>query len=260
MYHDHVGSRTPMSLSELIAGVEAHEKTLTVVDPSPGVVDALRDHFSDRNVAVEAGRMDAGPEDYVVLADDGEFVVATSVDDLLEPEEPTEPSFADHDYRPIIDHLDETMFTSYDRGRMLAASREIEDRAWRVGRGELHAGFQYGSNFEPQREAYERLGGRDDLTVHAYVHASGDDPAPVEDVNVHHESDAEVRETWVVAFDGGGVEESKCALVAEERDGGFFGFWTYDPSTVDYVVNHLRATYVTTEEDGGHEAPGSGRS
>ena len=50
-----------MSLRELVGGVEAHEKTLTVFDPAPGAVEALRGHFEDRNLVVEAGSAD--PED-----------------------------------------------------------------------------------------------------------------------------------------------------------------------------------------------------
>jgi hypothetical protein len=149
-----------MSLTELIAGVEAHEKTLTVVNPGEGVTDSLREHFGDRNLVVEEASVASGPDEYMVLGDGEEFVSAAAVDELLDPDS-TEPGFSNRGYRSILDALDETMFTSYDRGRMLAASREIEDRAWRVGEGELHAGFQVGANLASQREVYERLGEHD---------------------------------------------------------------------------------------------------
>jgi hypothetical protein len=228
-----------MSLRELIEGVEAHEKTLTVFGPGPGAVDALRAHFEDRNLVVEAAPVQAGPSGYAVLGSGDEFVSAVSVDDLLDP-----GGGSDDAYRPILDHLDETMFTSYDRGRMLAASREIEDRAWRVESGRLHAGFQYPSNVEPQRDAYERLGRRGDLDVHVYV-APGDPIDPLSDVTLHVEDVDEIRRSWFVAFDGGGLTEYMCALVAEEREEGFYGFWTYDPGTVEYAINHLETTYAT---------------
>jgi hypothetical protein len=246
-----------MTLRELIEGVEAHEKTLTVFDPEPGAVEALRDHFGDRNLVVERASAEQGPRNYAVLGRDDEFVTSVGVDALLDPDEPTESGMVDAPYRPILNHLDETMFTSYDRGRMLAASREIEDRAWRAESGTLHAGFQYSSNVVPQREAYERLGNRGDLDVHVYV-ASGDPIDPLDGVTLHVEDCAEIRRSWFVAFDGGGLRENMCALVAEERaeKEGFYGFWTYDPSTVDYVLNHLTVTYATPESDDSQAASG----
>jgi DICT domain-containing protein len=246
-----------MTLRELIEGVEAHEKTLTVFDPDPGVVKALRAHFGDRNLVVERADAERGPRNYAVLGQDDEFMTAVAVDTLLGSEGRSETGMVDAPYRPILDHLDETMFTSYDRGRMLAASREIEDRAWRSESGTLHAGFQYPSNVKPQRGAYERLGNRGDLSVHVYV-ASGDPLDPLDGVTLHVEDCEEIRRSWFVAFDGGGLRENMCALVAEEREGqeGFYGFWTYDPSTVDYVLNHLEVTYTAQESDDGKTASG----
>jgi DICT domain-containing protein len=246
-----------MTLRELIEGVEAHEKTLTVFDPDPGVVEALRAHFGDRNLVVERASAARGPRNYAVLGRDDEFVTAVGVDAFLDPDDRSDAGMVDAPYQPILDHLDETMFTSYDRGRMLAASREIEDRAWRAEKGTLHAGFQYPSNVEPQREAYERLGNRGDLSVHVYV-APGDPIDPLDGVTLHVEDCAEIRRSWFVAFDGGDIRENMCALVAEEREGldGFYGFWTYDPSTVDYVLNHLEVTYAVPESDDSQTASG----
>ena len=232
-----------MSLRELVGGVEAHEKTLTVFDPAPGAVEALRGHFEDRNLVVEARSADPGPRNYAVLGRDDEFVAAVDVDDLLDPTDREVSGVVEEAYRPILDHLDETMFTSYDRERMLTASREIEDRAFRVASGELHTGFQLTSNVEPQRDAYERLGARGDLSVHAYCAPAGDID-PLDDVTLHVEDVTELRRSWFVVFDGGGRRENMCALVAQERGDGFYGFWTYDPETVDYALKHLRVTYV----------------
>ncbi|PSQ59906.1 MAG: histidine kinase, partial [Halobacteriales archaeon SW_9_67_25] len=40
----------------------------------------------------------------------------------------------------------------------------------------------------------------------------------------------------------------RCALLAEEREERtFYGFWTYDGSTVEYVLDHLRARYWVGE-------------
>jgi DICT domain-containing protein len=240
-----------MSLRELIAGVEAHEKTLTVFNADDGVVEALRERFADRNLSVEGATAADGPRSYAVLSDDDEFVTAVSVADVLADEPARSVGFADATYRPVLDHLDETMFTSYDVDQMVSASREIEDRAWRAGRGSLHAGFQTLSTLASQRDTYDRLGAHDGLEVHAYAYPDrtydGEFPFAV-----HLDRSEELERTWFVAYDGGGVAENKCALVAEERDPRrFYGFWTYDEDTVDYVVDHLERTYALAETDGG---------
>jgi hypothetical protein len=238
-----------MSLTELIAGVETHQKTLTVFNPDAGLVDALSDHFADRNVVVQAEKTDHGPSNYVVLGEDDDFLTAAGVQSLLSDAE-TRPGFESASYDSVLDHLDETMFTSFSKGRMLAASREIEDRAWRVGAGELHSGFQTVSVLKGELDVYERLGSRDDLNVHAYAYPDTDLP-DCEHFTLHPERTEEIEKSWFVAYDGGGVDENKCALLAEEREDGFYGFWTYGADTVDYLLDHLTATYVRTEADGG---------
>lgn len=241
-----------MSLSELIAGVEEHELTLTVYN-TEDVVSDLRERFADRNLAVETGETDAGPERFVALDKDGRFVGAAGLDELLEDPEPKRASFDSDPFRPILDQLDETLFTSYSRSKVLAASREIEDRAWRVGKGQLHAGFQRVSTLVTQLETYSALGARDALTVHTY--ATPDTELPKQDEFViHTEETNEIANTWFVAFDGAGLDTNKCALVAEERaPGEFYGFWTYDPDTVEYIITHLSTTYLRLDADGGNE-------
>jgi len=247
-----------MSLSELISGVESYEKTLTVFNADEEVVEALRERFADRNLTVTAATTEAGPRQYAVLGLDGEFVTAISVSDALTVggEEET-VGFADAPYQPVVDQLDETMFTSYSVRKMVAASREIEDRAWRVGRGELHAGFQTISTLVSKNGAYGRLGDRDGLDVHVYAYPDEEPPAEPS-YTLHTSHSDEIRDSWFVAFDGGGVDESKCALVAEEREPRqFYGFWTYDADTVDYVLDHLQHTYALNGTDGGPSGSGS---
>lgn len=239
-----------MSLSELIAGVAAHQKTLTAVNASPGVVDSLREYFVDRNVRVVEEASEQTPKNYIVLGQGDEFLTATSVANLL-ADEHVDPGFENASYRPVLDEMDETMFTSFDIGRMVAASREIEDRAWRAGSGQLHAGFQRLSTLETQREVYDRLGSRGDLDVHVYGAPDVDVPATT-GIRVHVEDTPEIRESWFVVYDGGGVDSNKCALLAEERGSRqFYGFWTYGGDTVDYIIDHLTTSYAFAETDGG---------
>ena len=257
-----------MSLIELISGVEAREATLTVFDSGADTADTLAEHFVDRNVRVVDGSADEGPDGYAVLSRGGEFVTAVAVGDLLpgygaENDGETAVAAPGREARknsgptrvgkPILDHLDETMFTSYSREDMVAASREIEDRAWRVGTGELHAGFQTLEVLTGEANTYNRLGEKDELDVHAYAAAEGDTP-DADHYAVHIGRSAEIRETWFVAYDGGGYDDAKCALLAEERaPGEFYGFWSYDPETVDTIIEYLRERYQSSETADGDE-------
>jgi hypothetical protein len=263
-----------MSLIELIAGVEARKATLAVFNADPEVTTALREHFADRNIRIVGERSEAGPDGYAVLSRDGEFVTAVAVDELLPGRGGTADAGAGgedaaetgedgdgelgppEDGRiggPILDHLEETMFTSYSRGDMVAASREIEDRAWRVGSGELHAGFQTLDVLSGESDTYDLLGEKSDLDVHAYAAAEGDAP-DVSHYTVHTGRTAEIRETWFVAYDGGGYDGAKCALLAEERaPDEFYGFWSYDPETVDYIIDYLTSEYGVQSVDGAED-------
>jgi DICT domain-containing protein len=238
-----------MSLTELIAGVEQHEKTLTVFNADEVDVATLRQQFHDRNLTVlEAGTDSGKPASFAVLAEDGSFVTAAAVEEVIAPSADTEPAFDDAAYTPILDHLDETMFTSYDIDQMVAASREIEDRAWRIGSGTLYSGFQTLSILTEQLDVYERLATKDELDVHAYAAPDADVPDHDSDLTIHVERAEEIRRSWFVVYDGAGIDVNKCALLAEEReDRAFYGFWTYDPSTVDWIVDHLESTYGLVE-------------
>ncbi|WP_331232785.1 DICT sensory domain-containing protein [Natronorarus salvus] len=244
-----------MSLLELISGVEEHEQTLTVFNADEATTRALSERFSDRNLVVRPGTAEGGPETFAALERDGEFVAGTSVATMLAEDEAFSPAFDPESYRPILDELDESVFTSYSMRQMIAASREIEDRAWRIGRGELHSGFQRVSILERTLDVYERLGEREGLSVHGYASPDADPPRQ-DSFTLHLERASEIERTWFVAYDGGGVDENKCALLAEEREPReFYGFWTYDPETVDYIVDHLKRSYLHLETDGGR-SPG----
>lgn len=240
-----------MSLTELIAGVEAHEMVLTVFNADSDATADLRERFADRNLIVTEGTAMDGPDEYVVLSKGEEFITAASLDDVRNPSQETEPHFGEERRHAILDHLDETMFTSYDAKQMVAASREIEDRAWRIGAGELHAGFQNLSIIESQMHVYEQLATKENLDVHAYGYPDTDVPSH-DGFTIHIERAEEIAKSWFVIYDGAGVDSNKCALLAEEREPReFYGFWTYDPSTVDWIIDHLNSTYGLIETDGG---------
>ncbi|MEE6209197.1 DICT sensory domain-containing protein [Salarchaeum sp. III] len=230
-----------MGLRDIVSGVESREKTLAVYAPTDALAAAVRDYFASQNVRVVHEPV-ADPADARVELVDGDGPVVSAdvhaVEDLVSGR-------ANRDfgevvpYRTILEQLDRTTFTSYDHTQMLTASREIEDRAWRVGAGQLLVGFQALSTFKTQQDAY-RLLAETDLDVHVY----GAPDANVDSVGttVHATNSPEIRETWFVAFDGGPDPDQKSALLAEERDGEFYGFWTYDSDTVDRVFDAVPDT------------------
>jgi len=253
-----------MSLSELIAGVEDHEKTLTVFNAAESVTASLRERFADRNVTVTGESTPSGkPGEFVTVSENGEVLTATSVSEFRATITDSETTIgvSDRPYRSILASLDETMFTSWSIDQMVAASREIEDRAWRVGEGQLHAGFQYLSTLRGELPVYERLGSKR-LDVHAYA-TPDEDPPDNRGFTLHIERAAEIERSWFVVFDGGAsatsqpgatddvtaTDDNKCALLAEEREPrAFYGFWTYDPDTVDWILDYLNSTYGVVEQ------------
>ncbi|MFT4923490.1 MAG: DICT domain-containing protein [Haloarculaceae archaeon] len=243
---DPPGTDTGMSLSELISGVADHEKTMTVFNAEAAVVSQLQEYFSDRNVRVESEETPSGkPGTFVTLSEDGNVLTAAGLDDLhrMLGDEPASLGLRDRPYQPILDHLDDTLFTSWETSQMVAASREIEDRAYRVGSGTLHAGFQYVSTMTNELPIYERLGSTD-VDVHAYAFPDTE-PPDSDEFSLHIERAAEIEQSWFVVYDGGPDPEDKCALLAEERDARtFFGFWTYDESTVDWLGEYLQSSYT----------------
>ena len=232
-----------MALREFLDSAAARRKTLTVF--SPDRYETLAEHFETRNVAVEhADLPDDGSGGFVVVSEGDEFVGSVgeaAIRELVGP--PTAFGTAPTDAtRALLSLLADTTFVSFDKRQMLAAAREIEDRAYRRLRGTLRTGFQRLSALRHQERVYEALATETDLDVHVYGRPDWDPEVP--GATVHEADDGEIGAFWFVVFDGGGDDERACALVAEERDsGGFHGFWTYDPETVGAIDAHLEATY-----------------
>ncbi|QCJ48029.1 MULTISPECIES: DICT sensory domain-containing protein [Haloprofundus] len=232
-----------MSLRAVIEGVESREKTLTVFDPaSPSVVEELEAYFASQRVSVQEGSAAGGPGGFAVLSEDGDVLTAVDLQSLTAP---FRRGIGERTgFSKLLEHLDGTTFTSYDVGQMVAASREIEDRAWRSKSGALHAGFQRVRALEAQSDVYAQLGSTT-LDVHVYA-AEGGESAEIAGVTPHVVDTEEIADSWFVVYDGGDVASDSCALLAEERGNReFYGFWTYDPSIVDRILGHLDARYAT---------------
>ncbi len=164
---------------------------------------------------------------------------------VLSPEihPPWELAETELDSEDLFSFLENTLFSSYDRRQMVATSREIEERAWRVGTGQLYTGFQRPAALRDQTDVYERFGEHDSITVTVFL--DGEYEGPLTDVvTVITDTGGELGAFWLVVYDGGGSEKHRCAVVAEERDPGqYYGFWTYDPAIVGDLIAYLETTY-----------------
>lgn len=232
-----------MTLEALFEDVDRPRKEFVVYT---GASDAdVAERFAARNADVEHRTLpDEDAEGFLVVRERGGFAGALPVAELrrlLEAAtlDPWDLDDVSEDHRALFDLLDGTVFASLDRRRMLAASREVEEHAWRVGAGTLCAGFQTAAAFRRQRRVYERLADETALDIHAYAETVPDD-APA-GIAFHTEPASVVEGFWFVAFDGSGDDARKCAVVGCQRDAETYtGFWTYDPATVEAVFDAVR--------------------
>ncbi len=247
-----------VSLREFLDGVAERRKRVTVFAPER--YDALESHFETRNVTVEQEDIpDDGSGGFVVVTEGGEFVGsvdAAAIRTLVSPTAADAKSAPSEAMRALLDLLADTTFVSFDKGQLVVMAHEIEDRAFRQGRGTLRTGFQALQALKAQRDVYETLAAKSDLDVHVY--GERDWSPDVSGVTIHavdgesgEESDTadpttEIGAYWFVVFDGGGDDRQACALLAEEDppdSGRFRGFWTYDAELVGDIDAYLRETY-----------------
>ncbi|WP_132058596.1 DICT sensory domain-containing protein [Halorussus amylolyticus] len=235
-----------MTLASIIDDVTGSARTLTVYNHrNPDALDAIERHFSVQNVEVEQADVPDAPHSFAVLHDDGEFLAASGVEDLraavsFETGLVENTDFEALDRPDVLEHVSDTTFSDYGKRRMILASREIEERAWRAGGGELRAGFQHLSLLRDQWDVYAKLA---DQGVEVHVYGAPDwEPPKTERITVHESDAPEMRDAWFVAFESS--DATDCALVADEREpNAFEGFWSYDEEIVADVFDYLRTEY-----------------
>jgi hypothetical protein len=231
-----------MSLHSILGSVSTPSKTATVYGPE--LDPSLRSFLSRFAVDLRHEYLPVDESDaFVVVRDDGQFLGGVRVGALgnligAADRDPWDDETAQTG-RTLLELLGKTTFSLSTRRHLLAVSRQIEERAWRIGAGTLHAGFQRLSAYEAQLPIYERLASERDLSVHVYGRpdwmAPSDSP-----VIVHAETADEIGRFWFVAF--GGTDEP-CALLAEQANCEYDGLWTFDDGVVTDLVAYLDATY-----------------
>ncbi|WP_435364329.1 DICT sensory domain-containing protein [Haloarchaeobius sp. DYHT-AS-18] len=236
-----------MSLSQILETMRSRRKTMTVYASEP--IADLDLAFEARNVSLRYEPLPEGDQEgFIVVSDDGGYIGSVglgAVAELVSPESSRGLSTQHRNsaFQCLLELLDDTVFRSLSKRQLLATSREIEDRAWRVGRGELHTGFQNLSAMKEQAPVYEKLGRRGDLSVHVYGLPDWM-PDSMTDVWFYPVQSTEIGRYWFVVYDGGGDDLNACALLAEETaPGEFEGFWTYDPTVVADIKLHVSQRY-----------------
>jgi len=199
-----------MTLADFVTDVAKQRKTL-VVYASDGAPDVAA-HFESRNVTVERESLaPGGPDGFVVLRDEDGFVGAFGLSkfaELLDPPlfRPTYLTDVSEPWRSMYEILDNTLFASFGRRQLLGATREIENRAWRIGAGTLRVGFQSPEALAAQVDVYRRLAEQTDLSIHAFVEAR-DEAVPVPDgIDLFRSDGTEIGDYWFLSYDAGRVE------------------------------------------------------
>lgn len=232
----------PSPFQRFVDAAERDRRTLTVYASDPDAAKPVRDRFETRNARIEFRQLPDGSPEFLVVRTDDEFVGSiglNTVEQALQPSIPVLGTPPDEPVRSFVAALAGATFAAYDRRQLLATTREFEDRAVRVGHGELHVGFQSRDAFEKQLAGYRQMGSETDLAIHVYFDSPY--PMPIESLNVHDDAD-ELARFWFLCYDGGGGDRQKCALAAEERQPDeFYGVWTYDPESVDELLAAVRS-------------------
>ncbi|WP_238993926.1 DICT sensory domain-containing protein [Halobellus captivus] len=230
-------------LKTLLSDVQ-HKKRRFVVY-SPDSAGSYEEWFANHNVDIEYRPLPTGsPTSFLVVERGESFAGAIGLDDLeylLEPPivRPERPQDLSEGYRIIFEILSDTVFTAMTRRELLAVSREIEERAYRVGTGVLHASFQKLSTFESQTDVYRHLATETDLEIHIYGLADWDAPE-IPQVTYHGFTTDPLEQYWALAFDGGKSRKHACGLLAREcSTDAYVGFWTDEPAVVQELESGL---------------------
>lgn len=230
------------SLADIVERVETDRQTLRVCNVPDGVsLESVEAFVEPDDLELEIVDTPTRPAGVVDLIDDGGRIASSPLAAVRRYARAWEESTTlglRTEPPAVLTAMQGTTFESYDKRRMVMASRIVEFRAWNAGSGTLHAGFQQLSKLDYQPTVYRTLAASD-VDVHVYGEPDRE-PLPDLDVTVHRSDDEEVRRHWWVAYDGDGNDETKVVLLAQERaPNRFYGFWTERAHVVDDVLDRM---------------------
>lgn len=207
---------------------------------------ALETWLINHGVATESRPLPpGGPDPFIEIKTDGEVVGVIGVKAVEKLFEPPVVELDDRDdisegYGVFFEVLEKTVFSAMERRDLLAVSREIEERAFRVGKGTLRVCFQTFSTFKSQMGVYRTLADETGLDIHIYG-VEDWTPPEITGITYHAEAAKRFEPYWALAYDGGPNVENACGLVAKEDFDEYTGFWTNDPVIVEEIATTLRA-------------------
>lgn len=219
---------------------DLREQTYQVTVYTSGERTEIETWLANHGVSVESRSLPkTGPDPFIEIEVDDEVVGTigiAAIEGLLKPPiRRPDRSEVSAGYHVLFEIFDRTVFSGMNRRELLTVSREIEDRAFRVGEGTLRVCFQKLSAFKSQIEVYRTLGTETNLNIQ--IHGVGDwIPPEITGITYHTEDSASFSPYWVLAFDGGPDETQACGLVAEEHSDEYVGFWTNDATTVENIT------------------------
>lgn len=235
MVHSHLGS--------LIADMRDRDHRCTVYRSGDPL--EIEQWLANHGVAIESRSLPPdGPTPFIEIEVNDEVVGVIgieAVEGLIEPPivRPGERDEISEGYRVLFEILEKTVVCGMSRREFLAVSREIEDRAFRIGEGTLRVSFQTLSIFESQIDVYRTLATETDLEIHIYGVEDWTPPA-ITGITYHAEEVERFEPYWALAYDGGGDSTQACGLVAEELSDGYTGFWTSDSAIVGEIAATLK--------------------
>lgn len=200
--------------------------------------------LANHGVAIESRSLPPdGPTPFIEIKVNDEVVGVIgieAVEGLIEPPiaRPSESDEISEGYRVLFEMLEKTVVSGMSRREFLAVSREIEDRAFRVGEGTLRVSFQTLSTFKSQTDIYRTLATETDLEIHIYGVEDWTPPA-ITGITYHTDEAERFEPYWALDYDGGPDSTQACGLVAEELSDGYTGFWTSDSA----IVEEISATF-----------------
>lgn len=231
-------------LQSLFADISRTDTRFIVYAPAESAIPSW---LTTHNVAVTHEPLPQdGPDPFLAIESAGTFSGALTLahlDDLLTPPvvRPGETEVASEGYQILFDVLHESIFTALHRDQLLTVSREIEDRAYRVGTGTLRVCFQTFSTFKSQLPVYRHLATQTDLDIHIYAVADWEPPA-IPGITYYDISGTDLELYWLLAFDGGSESSDACALIARDEGETYTGYWTDDRELLDRIDAELRTT------------------